>query len=982
MLPIAQELSRRLEGEVHFDAYTRALYSTDASIYRIDPLGVAFPRHTADLAAIVALAAQERVPLLARGAGTSLAGQCVGRALVLDCSRHMDQILEINPEERWVRVQPGVVLDRLNAALRPHGLLFGPDVATSNRACLGGMVGNNSSGARSRVFGVTADCVLELQVLLADGSLTTLAPVSVAEAARRAQGSGLEASLYREVPRLLREHGAEIRRRYPPLQRNVSGYALHTAEAALTERDTLDLTRLVCGSEGTLAIVTEAKLALVPRPRHIALGVVAFGDLLAALEATVALLETGPSAIELVDRLILDLAKTSKEYSRERLPVSGDPDALLLVEYHGDTPADVAAALDRLEAVVRRSFPGAECVRAVDPAMQADIWKVRKAGVGLLLGMKSDRKPIAFVEDTAVPPERLPEYVRRFREVVQRHGTTAGYYGHAAVGCLHLRPLIDIGHPEDVARMQAIAADVADLVREFGGAMTGEHGDGLARSLWLERMYGPELLGAFRALKRLFDPQDILNPGKIVDAPPMDANLRPHGARPLKIQTHLSFEREGGLLRAVTQCSGVGICRKHEGVMCPSFVATGDERHSTRGRANALRAVLAGELPPEMLTGEELHQALQLCLACKGCKTECPSNVDMAKLKVEYLAHYYARHGTPLCAALLGRIDLLSRLGSLTAPLANPLLQSRPVRALLQRLLGVDARRTLPAFAGRTLRQRFASRKNGRAGEIDPPTPSNSGGLPGVDAARTHSPVVALFADTFTNHNAPDVGEAAIAVLERLGYRVLLPKRPCCGRAALSQGLVERARRLARANLERLWPYVEAGIPIVGLEPSCVATVLDEYLDLLEDPRAEQLARSLLLLEEFLLRERDAGRLDGVFRPRPEPVWLHGHCHQKALTGTAPAVAALRLVPELEVHLIDAGCCGMAGAFGYVHYDLSMAVGEDRLFPAIRALPPEALLVAEGISCRQQIAHGTGRQALHLAELLRDSLSPRGEPGG
>lgn len=959
MLSIAQELRQHLDGEVHDDAFTRALYSTDASIYRVEPLGVVFPRHAADVAAAVRLAAGAHVPVLARGAGTSLAGQTVGRALVLDCSRHMDAILEVNAEERWVRVQPGVVLDRLNAALRTHGLFFGPDVATSNRACLGGMIGNNSSGARSRVYGVTADSVLELQVVLADGTLATLAPVSTAEARSRGEGRSLEAGLYREIPRLVTAHRDEIRRRFPRVQRNVSGYALHSVDAALSERDTLDLTRLVCGSEGTLAIVTEAKLALVPRPRHTVLGVVAFADLLQALEATVALLETGPTAIELVDRLILDLAKSSREYSRERFPVSGDPDALLLVEYQGATEAEAMAGLDRLEAAVRRGFPGCECVRAADASQQAEIWKVRKAGVGLLLGMKGNRKPIAFVEDTAVPPEHLPEYVRRFREIVHRHGTTAGYYGHASVGCLHLRPLIDIESREDVARMQAIAMEVADLVREFGGSMTGEHGDGLVRSLWLERMYGPNLVQAFRDVKRLFDPNGILNPGKIVEAPPIDANLRLQDARLLKVTTRLSFAREGGLLRAVTQCSGVGMCRKRDGVMCPSFMATGDERHSTRGRANALRAVLAGELPPEALTGPELHEALDLCLACKGCKTECPSNVDVAKLKVEFLAQYYQRRGTPLRAALLGRIDVLSRLGSQMAPLANLVLRSRPARAALQKLVGVDARRTLPPFAGRTLYRRFANR------------------APVPEGARP----VALFADTFTNHNTPEVGEAAIEVLERLGYRVLLPKRPCCGRAALSQGLVERARALARANLDRLWPYVEAGVPIVGLEPSCVATVRDEYLDLLDDPRAEQLAGNILLLEEFLIQQ-PAGILDGVFRPRPEKVWLHGHCHQKALTGTAPAVAALRLVPQLEVREIDAGCCGMAGAFGYLHYDISMAVGEDRLFPAIRALPPDAILVAEGISCRQQIAHGTGRRALHLAEVLRDSLAPAQRSGG
>ncbi|MBI3948253.1 MAG: FAD-binding protein [Armatimonadetes bacterium] len=989
---IADELRQRIRGEVHFDRLTRKLYSTDASIYRIDPLGVVIPRDEEDLAAVATLAARERVPLLPRAAGTSLAGQSVGKALALDCSRSMNAILEFNAEERWVRVQPGVVLDRLNAFLRPHGLMFGPDVATSNRACIGGMIGNNSAGARSRVYGMTADHVLELRVLLGDGSAATLGSAAPGAVKRRAAGSGLEASLYREIPALVSAHREEIRRRFPAIQRRVSGYSLNRLESSLAESGSLDLAQLVCGSEGTLAIVTEAKLNLLPRPRCAALGVVAFNDLIAATEATVALLATGPVAIEMVDRLILELAKESREYSRDYLPVAGDPEALLLVEFHGDTEAEVAGKLGGLEAAVRRQFPSAQFARAADAAAQANIWKVRKAGVGLLLGMKSDRKPIAFVEDTAVPPEHLPEYVRRFREIVTRHGTTSGYYGHASVGCLHLRPLINIGNPDDVARMKAIAAEVADLVQEFGGAMTGEHGDGLVRSGWIEKLYGPELLQAFRDVKRAFDPHGILNPGKIVEAPPMDADLRARDLRPLDLRTHLSFAREGGILRAVMQCSGVGICRKREGVMCPSFMATGDERHSTRGRANALRAVLDGELPPDALAGDDLYEALDLCLACKGCQTECPSAVDMARLKVEYLAQRHARTGTPLRATVMGHIDVLSRFGSFAAPVANPLLRSRPVRLLVQAILGIDARRTLPEFAGRTLLQRLSSASRqqeagGRRQEAGCRMQEvGSNGLritdyslPTADHASRiahHRSRVALFVDTFVNHNCPDVGEAAVALLEGLGCEVVVPKRPCCGRAALSQGLVERARSLARENLERLWPYAEVRIPIVGIEPSCIATLRDEYRDLLDDPRVERLGEQVFLLEEFLVREAREGRLEGCFRARPETAWLHGHCHQKALTGTGPALAALRLIPELEVREIDSGCCGMAGAFGYdrKHYDVSMAVGEDRLFPAIRALPEGALIIAEGISCRQQIEHGTGRRAYHLAEVLRDSL--------
>lgn len=975
---IAQELQARLAGEVRFDTLTRALYSTDASIYRIMPLGVLVPRDEEDIAAAVAIAGRERLPLLPRGAGTSLAGQTVGRALVLDCSRYMNRVLEINSEARWARVQPGVVLDDLNAALRPHGLMFGPDVATSNRACIGGMIGNNSCGARSRLYGKTGDHLLEARVLLADASIATLRAASASEVERLARGTTLEAGLFREVPRIVAANAEEIRRRFPAIERRVSGYNLDALAASLARDGSFDLARLVAGSEGTLAIVTEARLALVPRPACVGLGIVAFDDLLAALEATVALLQTDPAAIEVVDRMILELAKSSREYSRERLPVSGDPEALLLVEYQGGSPAEVAGKLERLDALVRRRFPGCECVRTQDPAQMADVWKVRKAGVGLLLGMKGDRKPIAFVEDTAVAPDRLPEYVRRFRQIVERHGTTSGYYGHASAGCLHLRPLIDVGSREDVARMKAIAAEVAELVQEFGGAMTGEHGDGLVRSLWIQKLFGPQILKAFREVKRAFDPQGILNPGKIIEAPAMDKHLRPDGQKPVALQTHLSFAREGGILRAVSQCSGVGICRKREGVMCPSFMATGDERLSTRGRANALRAVLAGEVPAEELAGPQLREALDLCLACKGCKTECPSTVDMAKLKVEMLAQQHARSGTPLKAAMLGRIEVLSYWGSRTAPLSNLLLRSRPFRLLLQRLAGIDARRQLPPFARRTLyarRRRWCDPARSKTA----PLPADGVGLRPA-AALAPARVVALYVDTFVNHNCPEIGEAAIDLLTALGYRVLLPRHACCGRAALSQGLVERARWLAQMNVNRLYSYGDAQVPVVGLEPSCIATIRDDYLDLLDDPRAKEVAANVLLLEEFLLKERNEGRLEGAFRPRPETVWFHGHCHQKALTGTGPALAALRLVPELDVREIESTCCGMAGAFGYdrKHYDLSLAVGEQGLLRAVRELPEDAVIVAEGISCRQQIADATGRRAQHLTEVLRDSLAHRG----
>ncbi len=658
---LVHDLRRRVRGEVRFDAVSRALYSTDASIYEIEPLGVVLPRDADDVQAVIEVARAARAPLLPRGGGTSLAGQTVGRAVVLDFSKYMNGIVEVNAEAGWARVQPGVVRHELLRALAPTGLIYGPETSTSTRATIGGMIGNNSSGSRSIVYGKTVDTMLAVRGALADGTSVTFNDLSPAEAARRAQGDGAEARIYREVARIVAATRDEVARRFPRVQRRVGGYNLDE----FPDGGAVNLAKLVVGSEGTLAVVTEATLQLARRPAATVLAVFQFDDIIPALEFTPEILETHPTAVELTDRYIVELARQTRELSRRLTFVDGNPGALIAVEYAGESHAALAPALDALEARMRRAGYEGTMRRIVDPAAQANLWAVREAGVGLLLGMKSARKPVAFVEDSAVDPARIAEYTRRFREIVRRHGTEASFYGHASVGLLHTRPILDLRRPRDVAEMRQIAEEIAGLVAEFGGALSGEHGDGLSRGEFVEKMFGPVLYRAFRDVKAAFDPEGRMNPGKIVDAPPMTESLRYRpdpGPAPATVQ---DFSRDGGLRSAIELCSGVGACRKPRGgTMCPSYMVTLEEADSTRGRANALRAAISGQLPAESLTSRDLYDVMDLCIGCKACKAECPSNVDMAKLKHEFLAGYYARHGLPLRARLFGHVAALRPHGS------------------------------------------------------------------------------------------------------------------------------------------------------------------------------------------------------------------------------------------------------------------------------------------------------------------------------
>jgi FAD/FMN-containing dehydrogenase/Fe-S oxidoreductase len=958
---LRRALDGRLAGEVRWDRLSRALYSTDASVYQIVPVGVILPASEEDVVAVVRACGRHRVPLTARGGGTSQAGQAIGPGVVLDCSRHLNRILEIDAGG-WARVQPGCVLDELNLAARPLGLHFPLDISTSDRATIGGMIANNSSGTRSVVYGKTVDHVLELKVVLSDGSVVTAGPLEESELETRCRQDDLEGACYRTVHDLGTRHADEIARRYPRLLRRVGGYNLDrfTPEAS----SPFNLAHLLVGSEGTLAVTLEAKMRLVPLPKARAVLLVTFADLLDALAATPAILAHKPSAVEVMDRHVLDGTRHNPEASRLRDLLHGDPAAILIIEVHGDAADELPPRIEAVEADLRRRGFGGHYHRAADAAGQARVWKLRRLALGLSMAEKGDAKAQSFVEDTAVAVEHLRDYIAEFLALIARHGTRAGVYAHASVGCLHVRPVVDLKTADGVQRFESIAAGVADLVLKYGGALSGEHGDGLVRSPFQEKMFGPVLYGAFRTIKHTFDPQGLLNPGKIVDAPPLVSNLRygPAYVTP-QVPTTFDFTAEGGMARAAELCAGVGECRKtRAGTMCPSYQATRDEQHSTRGRANALRLALTGQADLAGLTDPALYDALHLCLECKACKGECPTNVDMARLKAEFLHQYYQKHGLPWRNRVFGHVARLGRWGCALAPVSSWLVRSGPVRWLNEKLLGIDRRRLPPSFARRTFVKRF--RALGKEGSGRP---------------------VLLWPDTFTNHHEPEVGLAAVELLRRLGVAVGIVAPGglwCCGRPLISNGLLSEAVRHARHNVEGLHPLAAAGQAIVACEPSCILTVKDDYTALVGrdlQAKATAVAAACLTLEELLdaLWEEKRGL---ELRTGPAKVLVQGHCHQRALVGVGPMLRLLRRIPGAEVIDLDAGCCGLAGSFGYEpeHYDISLRVGEQRLFPAL-GKEPDAPVVAPGFSCRMQIAHTTGRTAMHPATLLLNLLAARRE---
>jgi FAD/FMN-containing dehydrogenase/Fe-S oxidoreductase len=967
---LAARLTREVEGEVLFGSFDRGRYATDASIYQIEPIGVVVPKTALDVRRTIDVARAERVPVLARGGGTSQCGQTVGEAVVVDVSKHLNRVLSLDAGRRVAVVEPGIVLDRLNAQLRPHGLMFPVDPSTSSRATIGGMAGNNSCGSRSIRYGTMRDNVRAIEAILADGEAMRFGEVED-------DGADLPAHRRELVARLFavaRREAGEIAARFPDLLRRVGGYNIDALAPAPAGRNLPpgggklkpsarpNLAHLLVGSEGTLAFSTAIELELQPIPRHRTLGVCHFPTFRRAMQAAQHVVRLGPVAVELVDRTMIELSRQIPLFrpTVERA-VKGEPDALLLVEFAGDEAAEQVLGLKRLAELMGDLGLAGALVEATEPEFQKAIWEVRKAGLNIMMSMKGDGKPVSFIEDCAVRLEDLADYTDRLTELFRKHGTSGTWYAHASVGCLHVRPILNMKDEADVKKMRAIAEEAFAIVREYKGSHSGEHGDGLVRSEFHRAMFGWRLVRAFEEVKDAFDPEGLFNPGKIVRPPRMDDRrlfrYRP-GYRAEDPPTALDWSEWGGFAAAVEMCNNNGACRKFEpGAMCPSYRATMDERHVTRGRANALRLALSGQLGGGALASDDMYETMRLCVGCKACRRECPTGVDMARMKIEFLHHYHRRRGLPVRERLVAYLPRYAPWAARLAPLANLRDRVPGLARLSEALFGLSARRPLPRWR----RDAFRPQAADGAGK---------------------GPEVALFADTFNAYFEPENLRAADAVLRAAGCRVRWAAdaaggRPlCCGRTFLAAGLVDEAKAEARRTLAALLPFAERGAAVVGLEPSCLLTLRDEFKAMLPGPATDRLAARALLFEEFLAKE--AGRLSLPLEPLPRAKALvHGHCHQKAFGAAAAVERALKLVPGLDVAAIEAGCCGMAGAFGYGAdtYEVSMKIGELGLLPRARAAGADTLIVADGFSCRHQIRDGAGRRAHHAARVLAAALA-------
>ncbi len=948
---LEERLRREVKGDVLFDRFTRGRYSTDASIYQMEPLGVVVAKDKGDIAAAIQIAREEGVPVLPRGGGTSQCGQTVNRALVVECSKYMQEVVELDTTARRVKVQPGVVMERLNARLRQHKLWFPVDVSTGDRATIGGMTANNSCGARSIRYGNMVHNVRAIDALLADGTQAHFGELP------GNFGEDVEPERYRALARdmraLHRREADEIDARIPKLLRKVGGYNID-----MISDEGHNMAHLLVGSEGTLAFFTEIELDLQPIPPHRVLGICHFPSFYKAMEATQHIVKLGPAAVELVDRTMIELARDIPMFrpTVERF-VQGEPEAILLTEFAGDDADDNLRRLRQLvELIGDLGFPDS-IIEATDPTFQSAVWNVRKEGLNIMMSMKGDGKPISFIEDCAVRLEDLAEYTDRLTQVFRKHGTYGTWYAHASVGTLHVRPVLNLKQELEVKKMRAIAEEAFAMVREYKGSHSGEHGDGLVRSEFHEPMFGSRIVRAFEEVKDNFDPTGLFNPGKIVRPPKMDDRslfrFKPDH-RHLPVETAFDWSEWGGFASAAEMCNNNGACRKSDpGVMCPSYRATGDEQHLTRGRANTLRLALSGQLGPDALTSDAMAATMSLCISCKGCRRECPTGVDMAKMKLEFLAQYRKRHGLTLRDRLIAYLPRYAPSATRFAGLLNLREPNGLLAKIGEKLFGLSAKRALPRWSSRPYR---GASPTGKGREI------------------------VLLVDTFNRYFEPENAEAAERVLTRAGYRVMTPEpaieRPlCCGRTFLAAGMVEEARKEARRMLTALAPAIEAGTPIVGLEPSCLLTLRDEYPALLGDA-AQPLAARAQLFEEFVESERKAGRFQLALAPMPgQTALLHGHCHQKAFGTAAAAAATLQLIPELRVETFDSTCCGMAGSFGYEaeHHEMSLKIGELGVLPKMRAAAPDTLLAACGTSCRHQIADGAGRDARHIVRILDEA---------
>ncbi len=930
---LEQALKKEIEGEVRFDLLTKKIYSVDASIFEIEPIGVVLPKNREEILAAVRIAKEFQVPVIARGAATGIAGGCIGKGLIIDTSKYCDKILAIDYINETATVEPGVVQDVLNAVLEPAGYRLGPDTSTGNRATLGGMTANNSAGSRSLRYGKMVDNVQSVEMVLANGEAVEFGPSDISEKRNLTTSEG---AIYRKIEEIKNTYAKEIIEHMPNIPRRVSGYNLDE----LLKPGKINLAKIITGSEGTLGVITKITVKISKVPKVVGQCLIYFNDMIDAMKKIPQLLTHKLLSLEMVDDTIIETGLSSPAMRGKLDWLQQGAKALFIAEIEAETEQELAYKLNAFEVFLKAKEIGFAHLCLVDSKLMQEVKDLRKSGLGLLLSKRSYNRAVAFIEDLSIPPEKLAPFMNKFLIYLQLQGKTAGIYGHVGSGCMHIRPYLNLQEPGEVVLLQQMMNYVATLVLEYGGAMSGEHGDGLVRSYLNETLFGEKLYQAFVEVKAVFDPEGRMNPGKIVHGVFDPKNLR-HNIPAAKIKTFQSFEKEGGFELSVDLCNGNGLCRKKEKVMCPSFQATQDEYHTTRARAQSLRALIHGELPQKELTSPEVHDVLDLCLSCKGCKTECPSQVDMAKIKAEFLYHYQEKWGYSLRDKLFAHIGSISRLNAHFPSLANALLNSRTAKLLLEK---IGIARELPKLAS----TRF------------------SGWLRTIRQPDTEKKVV-LFNDTFTEFYHPEAGIAAVKVLNALGYFVIVPKWQCCGRPMISKGFLKEAKNRADALINTLKPYTQ--LPIVGLEPSCILTLIDDFPGLTE---THQVPQACTTFDEFLQRHIRYGELPLPWKENAYHIKVHGHCHQKALVGMEPTMDVLKAIPGLHAEEILSGCCGMAGSFGYEkeHVSLSKQIGELHLLKEVRRTQEKTLILANGFSCRSQIALETERRGMHLAEVL------------
>jgi len=969
------KLSKQLEGELYDDQTMRILYATDASAYREMPLAVAIPKSVSDIKKLIDFARAEKTSLIPRTAGTSLAGQVVGNGIVVDVSKYFTKILELNAEEKWVRVQPGVIRDELNIFLKPHGLFFGPETSTANRAMLGGMVGNNSCGSNSIVYKSTREHLLEVKVLLSDGSETVLSELSLENFHNKCEGNGFEAGIYKTLRTVLSnyENQVEIKKEFPKksVERRNTGYAIDLLleSAPFTAGGPgFNFCQLIAGSEGTLAFITEIKLNVVPLPpKETSLLCIHFNSIDEALQANLIALRYYPSASELIDHYILECTKDNIEQNKNRFFVQGDPGAILVIEFARTTKEEIIDLAKQVEADMRAAGLGYHF-----PLLSGEdtkkIWTLRKAGLGLLSNLPGDSKAVPVIEDTAVDVQDLPAYIRDFNEILKKHQLYSVHYAHAGSGEIHLRPIINLKTEEGNRLFRTIAEEIATLVKKYNGSLSGEHGDGRLRGEFIKQMVGEKNYGLLQQIKRTWDPENIFNPNKIVDTPSMNTMLRyTPGQKTPAFKTIFRFHNQD-ILQHAEQCNGSGDCRKTQlsgGTMCPSFMATRNEKDTTRARANILREFLTNSEKLNRFDHKEILDVMDLCLSCKGCKSECPSNVDVAKLKAEFLQHYYDANGVPFRSRLIANFNASAKLGAIAPGVYNFMMTSPLISNLVKRVSGFAIERSMPTLYKTTLRRWEKAKRLKEVGE--------------------RNRRVYLFCDEFTNFNDTEIGITTILLLEKLGYEVIIPEHLESGRAWLSKGFVRQAKNIANKNISLLSQLVTQNTPLIGIEPSAILCFRDEYLDLATDDQlesAKKLSKNVFLIDEFIAMEVEKGNIaTSMFTKEKKLIKLHGHCQQKALSSMAFTVKMLSLPENYRIEIIPSGCCGMAGSFGYEreHYDLSMKIGELVLFPTVRIQEIHTMIAAPGTSCRHQIKDGTGRKALHPVEILFNALETQPE---